>query len=55
MWYRDLQRFGYLPLFALMFLFRPVMAFLLTPAYAMMGFLAGYIAPYQVVAMVSLH
>ena len=54
MWYRDLQRFGYLPLFALMFLFRPVMTFLLTPAYAMMGILAGYIAPYQVVAMVSL-
>ncbi len=23
-WYRGLQRFGYLPLFALMFLFRPV-------------------------------
>jgi Zn-dependent protease len=54
-WYRGLQRFGYLPLFALMFLFRPAMAFLLTPAYAMMGLLAGYIAPYQVVAMVSLH
>jgi Zn-dependent protease len=54
MWYRDLQRFGYLPLFALMFLFRPVMTFLLAPAYAMMGLLAGYIAPYQVVAMVTL-
>ena len=54
-WYRGLQRFGYLPLFVLIFLFRPVMAFLLTPAYAMMGLLAGYIAPYQVVAMVSLH
>jgi len=54
-WYRSLQRFGYLPLFALMFLFRPVMSFLLTPAYAMMGVLAGYIAPYQVVAMVSVN
>jgi Zn-dependent protease len=54
-WYRGLQRFGYLPLFALMFLFRPVMAFLLTPAYAVMGVLARYIAPYQVVAMVSLN
>ncbi len=40
-WYRDLQRFGYLPLFALMFLFRPVMAFLLTPAFTMMDLLAG--------------
>ncbi|HEY4649714.1 MAG TPA: site-2 protease family protein, partial [Gemmatimonadales bacterium] len=28
-WYRGLQRFGYLPIFALMFLFRPVMALLL--------------------------
>jgi hypothetical protein len=26
----------------------------LAPAYAMMGLLAGYIAPYQVVAMVTL-
>ncbi|HEX7337357.1 MAG TPA: site-2 protease family protein, partial [Gemmatimonadales bacterium] len=32
-WYRGLQRFGYLPIFALMFLFRPAIAFLLTPAY----------------------
>jgi Zn-dependent protease len=54
MWYRGLHRFGYLPLFALMFLFRPVLSFLLTPAYAVMSLLAGYIAPYQVVAMVSL-
>ena len=30
-WYRGLQRFGYLPLFALMFLFRPVVGVLLTP------------------------
>lgn len=54
-WYRGLQRFGYLPLFALLFLFRPVLSVLLAPAYAMMGFLAGYLAPYQVVAMVSLN
>jgi Zn-dependent protease len=54
MWYRGLQRFGYLPLFALMFLFRPAVSILLTPAYAMMNLLAGYIAPYQVVALVSL-
>jgi Zn-dependent protease len=47
-WYRGLNRFGYLPLFALMFLFRPVMGILLTPAFKMMSFLGGLIAPYQV-------
>jgi Zn-dependent protease len=47
-WYRGLHRFGYLPLFALMFLFQPVMSFLLTPAYKMMALLATLIAPYQV-------
>jgi Zn-dependent protease len=46
--YRSLQRFGYLPLFALMFLFRPVMTVLLAPAIGMMNFLGGLIAPYQV-------
>ena len=54
LWYRGLQRFGYLPLFVLMFLFQPVMAFLLTPAYAMRGLLYGVIAPYQVISYVSL-
>ena len=49
-WYRGLQRFGYLPLFALMFIFRPVVSVLLTPAAAMMNFLDGVIAPYRVVA-----
>jgi hypothetical protein len=44
-----LQRFGYLPLFALMFLFQPVVGLLLTPAYAVMRMLARFIAPYQVV------
>ena len=53
-WYRGLQRFGYLPLFALLFLFRPVMGILLAPAYAVMGFLARYIAPYQVVPVAGL-
>ena len=53
-WYRGLQRFGYLPLFALLFLFRPVMGILLAPAYAVMGFLASYIAPYQVVPVAGL-
>jgi Zn-dependent protease len=46
--YRSLQRFGYLPLFALMFLFRPVLAILLTPAIRVMNFLGGLIAPYGV-------
>jgi Zn-dependent protease len=48
-WYRGLQRFGYLPLFVLLFLFRPVVSVLLTPAAAMMNFLGGFIAPYRVV------
>ena len=54
LWYRGLQRFGYLPLFVLMFLFQPVMAFLLTPAYAMRSFLYYIVAPYQVVTLVGL-
>ncbi len=53
-WYRGLQRFGYLPLFVLMFLFQPVMGFLLTPAYAVRSVLFGFIAPYQVISYVSL-
>lgn len=47
-WYRGLQRFGYLPIFALMFLFRPLMEVLLTPAFTMMNLLGSLIAPYQV-------
>lgn len=47
-WYRGLARFGYLPLFALMFLFQPVMGILLTPAYKMMALIGQLIAPYQV-------
>jgi len=46
--YRGLQRFGYLPLFALMFLFRPAMQILLAPAIGMMNFLGRLIAPYGV-------
>jgi Zn-dependent protease len=49
-WYRGLQRFGYLPLFVLLFLFRPVVSVLLVPAAAMMNFLTGFIAPYRVVS-----
>jgi Zn-dependent protease len=47
-WYRGLHRFGFLPLFALMFLFRPVMHWLLTPAFEGMTFLLRLILPYQV-------
>ena len=54
LWYRGLQRFGYLPLFALMFLFQPLMSFLLTPAFAVRSLLYGIIAPYQVISLVSL-
>ena len=54
LWYRGLQRFGYLPLFVLMFLFQPVMMFLLTPAFAVRSLLFGVIAPYQVVTVVAL-
>ena len=50
MWYRGLQRFGYLPLFVLLFLLRPVVSVLLAPAAAMMNFLTGFIAPYRVVS-----
>ena len=46
--YRDLQRFGYLPIFALMFLFRPVVAILLTPAVKVMLFLLHLISPFGV-------
>lgn len=52
-WYRGLQRFGYLPLFALLFLFRPVVSVLLAPAAAMMNFLGGFIAPYRVVTSLA--
>jgi Zn-dependent protease len=47
-WYRGLQRFGYLPIFALMFLFRPVMVVLLTPAYKGMVLLLQLIYPFRV-------
>jgi Zn-dependent protease len=47
-WYRGLQRFGYLPIFALMFLFRPAIAFLLTPAYKGMILLLQLIYPFRV-------
>ena len=53
-WYRGLSRFGYLPLFALLFLFQPVLGILLTPVRVVMGILVHVIAPYQVVMMGTL-
>jgi Zn-dependent protease len=47
-WYRGLYRFGYLPIFALIFLFRPVMSVLLAPASIAMTFLVRMISPYSV-------
>jgi Zn-dependent protease len=47
-WYRGLQRFGYLPIFALMFLFRPVMIILLTPAFEGMRLLLHLILPFSI-------
>ena len=47
-WYRNLGRFGYLPLFALMFFFQPVISFLLTPAYEGMRILLRLVLPYSV-------
>ena len=47
-WYRGLQRFGYLPLFILLFLFPPVVSFLLTPAYALRNALLRVILPFHV-------
>jgi len=47
-WYRGLQRFGYLPVFLLVFVFRDAMSFLLTPAFRGMGLLLHLILPYSV-------
>jgi Zn-dependent protease len=53
-WYRGLSRFGYLPLFVLLFVFQPVLGILLTPVRIVMGILVHVIAPYQVVMMGTL-
>ena len=47
-WYRGLQRFGYLPLFILLFLFPPVVSVLLTPAFAIRNALLRVILPFHV-------
>lgn len=48
LWYRGLQRFGYLPLFILLFLFRPVVSILLIPAYTIRNALLRVILPFHV-------
>jgi Zn-dependent protease len=50
-WYRGLSRFGYLPLFILLFVFRPVVGILLTPVSLMLRILGRVIGPYQVTMM----
>lgn len=47
-WYRGLQRFGYLPLFLMLFVFRGAMGVILMPVYAMLGLLQSWTAPYQI-------
>jgi Zn-dependent protease len=47
-WYRGLDRFGYLPILALVFLLRPVMAVLLSPAVEGMGLLLRIVLPFSV-------
>ncbi len=52
-WYRGLQRFGYLPLFLMLFVFRGTMGVLLTPVVVMMRLLGGWIAPYQIGSLLA--
>jgi Zn-dependent protease len=47
-WYRGLGRFGYLPLFALIFLFQPILGFFLAPVNIGLGVLVPLIFPYRV-------
>jgi Zn-dependent protease len=47
-WYRGLQRFGYLPIFLLVFVFRDAMGFLLSPAVKGWQFLMHVILPFSV-------
>jgi Zn-dependent protease len=47
-WYRDLGRFGYLPLFALIFLFPTAIGFWLTPAFGIRNMLLRLIVPFSV-------
>jgi Zn-dependent protease len=47
-WYRGLNRFGYLPIFALIFLGRDLLPILLAPAYFGMNYLMRVVSPYSV-------
>lgn len=46
--YRSLHNFGLLPIFALMFLFRPVFRVLLTPAFFMMNLQVHLVLPFAI-------
>jgi Zn-dependent protease len=52
-WYRGLQRFGYLPLFLMLFVFRGAMGVILMPVYVMMGLLQSWTAPYQIASLLA--
>jgi Zn-dependent protease len=52
-WYRGLQRFGYLPLFLMLFVFRGAMGVILTPVIVMMRLLGSWIAPYQIGSLLA--
>ena len=47
-WYRGLSRFGYLPIFALIFFGRDLLPILLTPAYLLNNYLLRVVSPYSV-------
>jgi Zn-dependent protease len=47
-WYRGLNRFGYLPIFALIFFGRGLLPILLAPAYMGMNYLMRVVSPYSV-------
>lgn len=46
--YRSLQRFGFLPLLAVLLLAKPVIGVLLTPAWVSMGYLVRLVRPFAV-------
>jgi len=52
-WYRGLQRFGYLPLFLMLFVFRGAMGVILMPVFVMMRLLDGWTAPYQIASLLA--
>jgi Zn-dependent protease len=47
-WYRGLSRFGYLPIFALIFFGRDLLPLLLTPAYLLNGYLMRVVSSFSV-------